>query len=53
MVRPGRLAVEALPRGEGRVETVFVRRRDGYASGALRAFLEAMRRQDGEAEAAA
>ncbi len=53
VVRPGRLAVEALPRGEGRVETVFVRRRDGYASGALRAFLKAMRRQDGQAEEAA
>ena len=53
VVRPGRLAVEALPRGEGRVETVFVRRRDGYASGAMRAFLEVMRRQDGQAEEAA
>jgi DNA-binding transcriptional LysR family regulator len=53
VVKPGRLAVEALPRGEGRVETVFARRRDCYASGALRAFLEVMRRQDARAVEAA
>lgn len=53
VVKPGRLAVEALPRGEGRVETVFARRRDCYASGALRAFLEMMRRQEGRAVEAA
>lgn len=53
VVKPGRLAVEALPRGEGRVETVFARRRDCYASGALRAFLEVMRRQEARAVEAA
>jgi DNA-binding transcriptional LysR family regulator len=53
VVRPGRLALEALPRGEGRVETVFARRRDCYASGALRAFLEVMRRQEARSVAAA
>lgn len=53
VVKPGRLAVEALPRGEGRVETVFARRRDCYASGALRAFLEMMRRQEARAVEAA
>ena len=46
VVKPGRLAVEALPRSEGHVETVFARRRDCYASGALRAFLDAMRRTE-------
>lgn len=53
VVKPGRLAVEALLRGEGRVETVFARRRDCYASGALRAFLEMMRRQEARAVEAA
>ncbi|WP_043361896.1 LysR family transcriptional regulator [Belnapia sp. F-4-1] len=53
VVKPGRLSVEALPRGEGRVETVFARRRDCYASGALRAFLEVMRRRDASAVDAA
>jgi LysR family transcriptional regulator, cell division regulator len=53
VVKPGRLAVEALPRGEGRVETVFARRRDAYASGALRAFLDIMRRGEARPVAAA
>ena len=48
VVKPGRLAVEALPRSEGHVETVFARRRDCYASGALRAFLDAMRRTEAQ-----
>ncbi|MBL6079941.1 LysR family transcriptional regulator [Belnapia sp. T18] len=52
-VKPGRLSVEALPRGEGEVETVFARRRDCYASGALRAFLEIMRRTEAQAVEAA
>jgi len=36
----GRVAVHPLPRGEGRVETVFVRHREAYAPSALRAFLD-------------
>lgn len=35
----GRVALHPLPPGEARVETVFVRRRDGYRSSALTAFL--------------
>ncbi|HYE53139.1 MAG TPA: LysR substrate-binding domain-containing protein [Azospirillaceae bacterium] len=35
----GRVAVHPLPATEGQVATVFVRRRDGLASSALRAFL--------------
>ncbi len=40
--RDGRIAIRALDQGEGNVETVFVRRRDGYVSSALAAFLAAM-----------
>ncbi len=36
----GRVALHDLPSGEGRVATVFIRRRDGFASSALAAFLE-------------
>jgi hypothetical protein len=37
------VAIHALPHGEGRVETVFVRRRDGLTTSALRAFLDLAR----------
>ena len=46
--REGRLAMHALPSGEGMVETVFVRRRDGYASSALGAFLGLARPELGQ-----
>lgn len=39
----GRVAVHALPATEARVETVFVRRREGYVSSALAAFLACAR----------
>ena len=39
----GRVALHSLPPGEARAETVFVRRRDGYHSSALTAFLLATR----------
>jgi DNA-binding transcriptional LysR family regulator len=35
-----RVAVHALPNGEGRVDTVFIQHRDAYATSALRAFLD-------------
>jgi DNA-binding transcriptional LysR family regulator len=38
--REGHFAVHELPQQQGKVETLFVRRRDGYPSSALRAFLE-------------
>lgn len=41
--RRGRVRVHHLPRGEGEVETVFIRHRDAYASSALRAFLDCAR----------
>lgn len=37
--RGGRVAVHALPSSESAVETLFVRRRDGFVSSALAAFL--------------
>jgi DNA-binding transcriptional LysR family regulator len=39
----GRVAVHDLPPGEAIVETLFIRRRDGFLSSAMRAFLEAAR----------
>ncbi len=39
----GRVAVHRLPGREGRVETVFIRRRDGFVSSALDAFLRKAR----------
>ena len=39
----GLVAMHALPPRDGVVETVFVRRRDGYVSSALAAFLAAVR----------
>ena len=41
--REGRVAIHPLPRDEGRVETVFIQRRDAYSTSALRAFLECAR----------
>ena len=41
--RDGRVAVHKLPPLEARAETVFIRRRDAYVSGALDAFLRALR----------
>jgi DNA-binding transcriptional LysR family regulator len=38
-----RVAAHRLPRGEGRVETVFIQHRDAYATSALRAFLDMAR----------
>jgi LysR family transcriptional regulator, cell division regulator len=37
------LAIHELPRAEGRVETLFVRRRDAFVSTALAAFLDCVR----------
>jgi DNA-binding transcriptional LysR family regulator len=39
----GRLAVHELPPGEATVETLFIRRRDGFVSSALNAFLDTAR----------
>lgn len=36
------VAIHRLPKGEGRVDTVFVRRKDAYRSSALEAFLKAV-----------
>jgi DNA-binding transcriptional LysR family regulator len=47
-----RVSVHPLPPAEARVETVFIRRRDGFASSALRAFLESAKGLLGTAEAA-
>ncbi|MHA1152430.1 MAG: LysR substrate-binding domain-containing protein, partial [Alphaproteobacteria bacterium] len=41
--REGRVAVHELPAAEARAETLFVRRRDAYASRALEAFLDRAR----------
>lgn len=41
--RDGRVAAHPLPESEARVDTVFVRRRDGFASSALAAFLDRAR----------
>lgn len=42
-VRAGVLAAHALPADESRVETVFIRPRDAFVSGALAAFMACMR----------
>jgi LysR family transcriptional regulator, cell division regulator len=39
----GRLRIHPMPNDEGRVETVFIRHRDAFASSALRAFMEMAR----------
>ena len=41
--RPGRVRIHHLPRGEGDVDTLFIRHRDAYASSALCAFLDIAR----------
>ena len=43
LLREGRVSLIELPGGEGSVETVFLRRRDGFVSSALRAFIEVAR----------
>lgn len=48
----GRIAVHDLPAAEARVETLFIRRRDAYASSALDTFLECARPTPGRAAAA-
>jgi DNA-binding transcriptional LysR family regulator len=39
----GEVAIHRLPAKESRVETVFIRRRDGFTSGALAAFIDLAR----------
>jgi DNA-binding transcriptional LysR family regulator len=46
VARPGQVALHRLPASEGRVETVFIRRRDAYRSSALAAFLGALPQQE-------
>jgi len=48
----GRVSVHALPPADARVDTVFIRRRDGFTSSALRAFLACAERNGTTAEAA-
>ena len=43
----GRLSLHTLPPAEAEVETVFIRRRDAFASSAMRAFLARASRDDG------
>jgi len=50
--RAGRIAVHDLPPREARVQTVFIRRRDGFVSSALAAFLDAARPVAADADAA-
>lgn len=50
--REGRIALHALPPAQAQVDTVFVRRRDGFASSALKAFLALARPLRLESEAA-
>lgn len=47
-----RVSVHSLPSAEARVETVFIRRRDGFLSSALKAFLQGAAGLLGTAEAA-
>jgi DNA-binding transcriptional LysR family regulator len=42
-LREGRVAVHDLPPADARVETLFIRRRDGFVSSALAAFLDCAR----------
>ncbi|MGA8398253.1 MAG: LysR substrate-binding domain-containing protein [Stellaceae bacterium] len=48
----GQVNIHALPPEDARVETVFIRRRDGFASSALKAFLAAAAQRLVPAEAA-
>ena len=50
--RAGRVSVHELPPAEAHVETLFVRRRDAYASSALVAFVDHARRAFARADAA-
>jgi DNA-binding transcriptional LysR family regulator len=50
--RAGQVAVHALPAADAMVETVFVRRRDGYLSSALAAFVTAAATGVGVSQAA-
>ena len=52
VLQHGRVAIHALPPKEAMVETVFIRRRDGYLSSALSAFLQQVRSSTAIAEAA-
>src|SRR5262252_3424781 len=47
-----RVSIHSLPPAEARVETLFIHRRDGFASSALKAFLESAKGLSGTAEAA-
>jgi DNA-binding transcriptional LysR family regulator len=50
--RDGRVAVHTLPSAESAVETLFIRRRDGFVSSALAAFLMRVRTAVSRSEAA-
>ena len=50
--RAGRVSIHALPPADAMVDTVFIRRRDGFASSALRAFLACTAGGFAKAEAA-
>src|SRR5579859_4639001 len=50
--REGRIALHALPPAQAQVDTVFVRRRDGFTSSALKAFLALARPLRMQSEAA-
>jgi LysR family transcriptional regulator, cell division regulator len=51
--RAGQVAIHALPDADAMVETVFLRRRDAYASSALHAFLDLVRPAAAEKQEAA
>lgn len=51
-LRDRRVAAHALPEAEARVDTVFIRRHDAYASSALTAFFDAVRPAASRADAA-
>ena len=51
--RAGEVALHALPPGEAMVDTLFIRRRDGYFSSALAAFMQSVRTGTAEPRAAA
>jgi hypothetical protein len=44
----GLVRLHALPSGDGRVETVLIRRRDAFVSGALERFIAACQQADPE-----
>jgi hypothetical protein len=46
------VSVHSLPPADARVETLFIQRRDGFASSALKAFLVSAKGLLGTAEAA-